>query len=338
MTASNYPAHTASTDEHSETTMTTGTISHTIEDDGAPGWRDYLADAVGARLHVVDTPPGRTITNVIKRARPRRRQPGSGLVSAGMVLLGLLDAGLLYVVFDAQDRFIFSVKHQGPAAMIQALTLDVAMIIFSVLGLGLARRGLAANAERACIVVCAVVSAFMNWTASNPASLRSVAVYVSAPVLLALTTDRTISVVRRHVLGLPRVRRHRPPGDNAALYHAQPRRYHRHTFLTPEQFRCCLTYGTHASKITEPGKTGKGQAAAQIPRPNMSQPRLAGPRPSPTPASPPLSLLTVTAGSARVGFRVVDSVHDGEVTGRRAGLRCRRRVGRRGAGDRLAAG
>ena len=201
MTARNYPARTRA--EDTEHTMTTGTISHTIEDNGPPGWRDYLADAVGARLHAVDTPTGRTITNVIKRTRPRRQpQPGAGLVSAGMVLLGLLDAGLLYVVFDAQDRFIFSVKHQGPAAMIQALALDLAMIIFSVLGLGLARRGLAANAERACIVVCALASAFMNWTASNPASLRSVAVYVSAPVLLALTTDRTISVVRRHVLGM----------------------------------------------------------------------------------------------------------------------------------------
>jgi hypothetical protein len=146
------------------------------------------------------TPDGPALTNVVRTLRAR--EPGSGLVSAGMVLLGLLDAGLLYVVFDAQDRFIFSVKQQGPAAMIQALALDLAMIIFSVLGLGLARRGLAANSERACIVVCALASAFMNWTASNQASVRSVAVYVSAPVLLALVTDRTISVVRRHVLGM----------------------------------------------------------------------------------------------------------------------------------------
>ena len=76
------------------------------------------------------------------------------------------------------------------------------MIIFSVLGLGLARKGLPASAERALIVVCALASAFMNWTASDHTSLRSVAVYVSAPILLALTTDRTISVVRRHVLGM----------------------------------------------------------------------------------------------------------------------------------------
>jgi hypothetical protein len=45
-------------------------------------------------------------------------------------------------VFDAQDRFIFNVKHQSAAAMVQALALDAAMIIFSVLALGLARKGL----------------------------------------------------------------------------------------------------------------------------------------------------------------------------------------------------
>jgi hypothetical protein len=79
----------------------------------------------------------------------------------------------------------------------------MAMIIFSVLALGLARKGLPANVERALIVVCALASAFMNWTASDHTSLRSVAVYVSAPILLALVTDRVISVVRRHVLGMP---------------------------------------------------------------------------------------------------------------------------------------
>ena len=67
-------------------------------------------------------------------------------------------------------------------------------------------------------------------------------------------------------LVLPRVRGQRPAGDGTALHHAQPRRDHRHTFLTPEQLRCCLTYGTQTSKITEPGKTGKGQAAGQIPQ------------------------------------------------------------------------
>ena len=167
--------------------------------ESVPGtWRERLGRRRG--LYQVDTPEGPTLTNVVRTLR--EREPGSGLVTAGMLLLGALDAGLLYVVFDAQDRFIFNVKHQSAAAVVQALALDAAMVIFSVLALGLARKGLPANVERALIVVCAAASAFMNWTASDQASLRSVAVYVSAPMLLALVTDRTISVVRRHVLGM----------------------------------------------------------------------------------------------------------------------------------------
>ena len=130
------------------------------------------------RIRTGDGPP---LVTSIRRLAGTDREPGSVLVTAGMALLALLDAGLLYVVFAAQDRFIFSVKHQNVASMIQALALDVAMIIFSVLALGLARKGLPANVERALIVVCALASAFMNWTASDHTSLRSVAVYVSAP-------------------------------------------------------------------------------------------------------------------------------------------------------------
>ena len=37
-------------------------------------------------------------------------------MNAGMVLLGLLDAGLLYVVYAAQYAFIFSQKHEHVAA------------------------------------------------------------------------------------------------------------------------------------------------------------------------------------------------------------------------------
>jgi hypothetical protein len=148
---------------------------------------------------------GPLLTNLTRRERRalgRGREPGRGLVNAGVALLGLLDAGLLYVVYAAQYAFVFSQKHEHLAAQVQALALDAAIIIFSVLALGLARKGLGAPAERAAIVVCAAASAFMNWTAADHASLRSVAVYVAAPILLALTTDRTISVVRRHVLGM----------------------------------------------------------------------------------------------------------------------------------------
>jgi hypothetical protein len=119
------------------------------------------------RTRTGDEPP--LVTN-IRRLAGAEREPGSVLVTAGMALLALLDGGLLYVVFAAQDRFIFTVKHQNAAAMIQALALDAAMIIFSVLALGLARKGLPTYVERGLIVVSALASALMNWTASDHAS------------------------------------------------------------------------------------------------------------------------------------------------------------------------
>ena len=187
--------------------MTTDSVAQQITPD-TPAWRRWR---LARGLDQYDTDAGPLLTNLSRRERrapgragapARAGEPGRGLVNAGMALLGLLDAGLLYVVYAAQYAFIFSQKHEHTAAQVQALALDAAMIIFSVLALGLARKGLGAPAERAAIVACAAASAFMNWTAADQASLRSVAVYVAAPILLALTTDRTISVVRRHVLGM----------------------------------------------------------------------------------------------------------------------------------------
>ena len=187
--------------------MTTDSVAQQTTPD-TPAWRRWR---LARGLDQYDTDAGPMLTNLSRRERrapgragapARAGEPGRGLINAGMALLGLLDAGLLYVVYAAQYAFIFSQKHEHTAAQVQALALDAAMIIFSVLALGLARKGLGAPAERAAIVACAAASAFMNWTAADQASLRSVAVYVAAPILLALTTDRTISVVRRHVLGM----------------------------------------------------------------------------------------------------------------------------------------
>ena len=187
--------------------MTTDSFAQQITPD-TPAWRRWR---LARGLDQYDTDTGPILTNLSRRERrapgrggapARAGEPGRGLINAGMALLALLDAGLLYVVYAAQYTFIFSQKHEHTAAQVQALALDAAMIIFSVLALGLARKGLGAPAERAAIVACAAASAFMNWTAADQASLRSVAVYVAAPILLALTTDRTISVVRRHVLGM----------------------------------------------------------------------------------------------------------------------------------------
>ena len=142
----------------------------------------------------------RLITNV-RRIAGADRAPGSALVSAATILLGLLAAGLFVVSLTAQYRYVFAVKHQSVPSAIEAIGLDVGMAVFSLLALGLAMAGQSARIERALIVVCAVASAGQNYAAADVTSPRSVAAYVMPPLFLALVVDRVVAVVRRHVLG-----------------------------------------------------------------------------------------------------------------------------------------
>ncbi len=141
------------------------------------------------------------VTN-IRRLAGGEKAPGSAVIAAATWLLVLLDAGLLYVSFDAQYRYIFSVKNARVPSIIEAAMLDAGMVILSALGIGLALRGKASKAERFLIMVCSAASAAMNFAAANAASWRSVVAYTAAPVFLAIITDRVISVIRRHVLPL----------------------------------------------------------------------------------------------------------------------------------------
>jgi len=142
----------------------------------------------------------RLITNV-RRIAGADRAPGSALVSAATILLGLLAAGLFVVSLTAQYRYVFAVKHQSVPSAIEAVGLDVGMAVFSLLALGLAMAGQSARIERALIVICAVASAGQNYAAADVTSPRSVAAYVMPPLFLALVVDRVVAVVRRHVLG-----------------------------------------------------------------------------------------------------------------------------------------
>ena len=142
----------------------------------------------------------RFVTNVRRLAGPDRA-PGSALVSAATILLGLLAAGLFVVSLAAQYRYVFAVKHQSVPSAIEAVGLDVGMAVFSLLALGLAMAGQSARIERALIVICAVASAGQNYAAADVTSPRSVAAYVMPPLFLALVVDRVVAVVRRHVLG-----------------------------------------------------------------------------------------------------------------------------------------
>jgi hypothetical protein len=137
----------------------------------------------------------------------RDRAPGSRVIAFANWLLALLGAGLMYVSFDAQYRFILAQKDARAASLIEAVMLDAGMVILSALGIGLAWAGKPSASVRFLIMICAGASAGMNVAAADPVSWRSVAAYVAAPVFLAVITDRVIAVIRQHAL---------PPGTESA--------------------------------------------------------------------------------------------------------------------------
>ena len=115
-------------------------------------------------------------------------------------LLALIGAGALFVSFSAQYGYIRAVRRQDAASVIEALLLDLLMIVFTLLALGLSRTGQPARAERILIQLCAAASSYMNVSAADVASPRSVTAYAVAPVALAVVVDRVVAVIRRHVL------------------------------------------------------------------------------------------------------------------------------------------
>jgi hypothetical protein len=128
------------------------------------------------------------------------RAPGSVLIAVAAWLLTLIGGGALFVSFSAQYAYIVTVRRQDAASVIEALLLDLLMIVFTLLALGLSRAGQSARAERILILACAAASSYMNVAAADVASPRSVAAYAIAPVALAVVVDRVVAVIRRHVL------------------------------------------------------------------------------------------------------------------------------------------
>ena len=128
------------------------------------------------------------------------RAPGSVLIAVAAWLLALTGGGALFVSFSAQDAYLLAVRRQDAASVIEALLLDLGMIVFTLLALGLSRAGQPARAERALILACAAASAWMNISAADVASPRSVAAYAVAPLALAAVVDRVVAVIRRHHL------------------------------------------------------------------------------------------------------------------------------------------
>ena len=144
--------------------------------------------------------PGEPFHASARRQARTGRVPGSALIAVAAWLLALTGGGALFVSFDAQYAYILAVRRQDAASVIEALLLDLLMIVFTLLALGLARAGQPAQAERALILVCEAASAYMNVSAADVASPRSVMAYAVAPVALAVVVDRVVAVIRRYVL------------------------------------------------------------------------------------------------------------------------------------------
>jgi hypothetical protein len=130
------------------------------------------------------------------------RRPGARLIWASTLGLAVLGLATFYVSFRAQYTFMYAVKHQDLPALIEALIADVAMVVCSLLALGMARAGQSAKAARLLVVLFAGLSAGMNYLAADVSSVRSVAVYVMPPAVFAVCTDQTVAVIRRHGLGI----------------------------------------------------------------------------------------------------------------------------------------
>ena len=131
------------------------------------------------------------------------RRPGARLIWASTAGLAVLALATFYVSFRTQFTFMYAVKHQVLPALIEALIADVAMVVCSLLALGMACAGQSAKVARLLVVVFAgLFSAGMNYLAADVSSFRSVAVYVMPPVVFAVCTDQTVAVIRRHGLGI----------------------------------------------------------------------------------------------------------------------------------------
>jgi hypothetical protein len=150
--------------------------------------------------HSITCATGEPLTTNVHRRDGTGREPGSVLIAVAAWLLMLTGGGALFVSFSAQYAYILAVRRQDAASVIEALLLDLLMTVFTLLALGLSRAGQPARAERALILLCASASSYMNLSAADVASPRSVTAYAAAPVALAVVVDRVVAVIRRHVL------------------------------------------------------------------------------------------------------------------------------------------
>lgn len=160
---------------------------------------DRLWELHSGRIHTGEDGTAEMTTTI--RARDKGPGDGSRLIGWAAWLLAVLAAGVLAVSYAGQFVYIYRARHQVIASNIEAGMFDVGMVIFALLGLGLAFARKPSRVERICVMVCSLASAGMGYAAADVSSPRSVAVYVAPPLFLAVVVDRVIAVVRRHRLG-----------------------------------------------------------------------------------------------------------------------------------------
>src|SRR5262245_18767221 len=89
---------------------------------------------------------------------PRADVVGRLLIAGACVLLAGLAVAMGITSFHAQFAYIFATKRQRAPALLEALGLDAGAVIFSLLGIALARLGRRAAVDRVLVVICALGS------------------------------------------------------------------------------------------------------------------------------------------------------------------------------------
>src|SRR5262249_28805181 len=82
----------------------------------------------GPGFFQIRTGSGQALVTNIRRIAGRDPPPGESLIAAATILLAVLAAGFLYVTLNAQYHYIFAVKNQSVASMIEASGLDAGLI------------------------------------------------------------------------------------------------------------------------------------------------------------------------------------------------------------------
>jgi hypothetical protein len=82
----------------------------------------------------------RIIASVRRRTRTDR-VPGSELIAVAAWLLALIGGGALFISFSAQYAYLVAVRRQDAASVVEALLVDLLMIVFTLLALGVSRAG-----------------------------------------------------------------------------------------------------------------------------------------------------------------------------------------------------